>query len=318
MAVARRRRTALDRRCSSPPTASPYGWLMKGDPVSRTGSRVGLRRRQTCRSGRQADLTWELAWQSAGRTEEPWIGPDLLADMRRVADAGATVSWSARWVRLGPPRDPLRPRHRSSRGGSVARSGPSPGRLRFNDDPAFHGVLASAVRIAERRRRQPGQPAPAVTRLRRPGVTRPPAPNRCHCRCRHCWIGGGLGAGCRTGAGRAPPHVVHVFEADDRVGGKLARPSSPGVRWTWPPTPSWPTSRSDRALPRARVDRRAGSRRSRGASMWARHRPAAMPQGLNLGVPTRWVPLARSGILGPAESLRARRTWFSLTSLPPW
>ena len=38
----------------------------------------------------EANLTWELAWQSAGRTEEPWIGPDLLASIRRVAEEGAT------------------------------------------------------------------------------------------------------------------------------------------------------------------------------------------------------------------------------------
>jgi len=35
-----------------------------------------------------------------------------------------------------------------------------------------------------------------------------------------------------------------------------------------------------------------------------------MPPGLNLGVPTRWWPLARSGILSPAESARvARDLW---------
>jgi oxygen-dependent protoporphyrinogen oxidase len=41
-----------------------------------------------------------------------------------------------------------------------------------------------------------------------------------------------------------------------------------------------------------------------GASVWARDRLRPMPDGLNLGVPTRWWPLARSGILTAAESLR--------------
>jgi ferrochelatase len=36
-------------------------------------------------------LTWGVAWQSAGRTADPWIGPDLLVEMRRVADEGATA-----------------------------------------------------------------------------------------------------------------------------------------------------------------------------------------------------------------------------------
>jgi oxygen-dependent protoporphyrinogen oxidase len=41
-----------------------------------------------------------------------------------------------------------------------------------------------------------------------------------------------------------------------------------------------------------------------GASLWVRGRLRAMPDGLNLGVPTRWWPLARSGILSPAGSAR--------------
>ncbi len=42
-----------------------------------------------------------------------------------------------------------------------------------------------------------------------------------------------------------------------------------------------------------------------GASVWARGRLRRLPEGLVLGVPTRWWPLARSGILGPAGLLRA-------------
>ncbi len=36
-------------------------------------------------------LTWGVAWQSAGRTPEPWLGPDLAAEIRRVADEGASA-----------------------------------------------------------------------------------------------------------------------------------------------------------------------------------------------------------------------------------
>ena len=36
-------------------------------------------------------VTWSTAWQSAGRTADAWIGPDLLVEMARVADAGATA-----------------------------------------------------------------------------------------------------------------------------------------------------------------------------------------------------------------------------------
>jgi protoporphyrin/coproporphyrin ferrochelatase len=36
-------------------------------------------------------LSWGVAWQSAGRTADPWIAPELLAEIRRVAAAGSTA-----------------------------------------------------------------------------------------------------------------------------------------------------------------------------------------------------------------------------------
>jgi protoporphyrin/coproporphyrin ferrochelatase len=33
---------------------------------------------------------WSVAWQSAGRTADPWIGPDILEVLPRIADAGAS------------------------------------------------------------------------------------------------------------------------------------------------------------------------------------------------------------------------------------
>ncbi len=43
---------------------------------------------------RAADLagvdTWDLAWQSAGRTPEPWIGPDILDVLRAKRASGVT------------------------------------------------------------------------------------------------------------------------------------------------------------------------------------------------------------------------------------
>ena len=33
---------------------------------------------------------WSVAWQSAGRTADPWIGPDILEVLPRIAEAGAT------------------------------------------------------------------------------------------------------------------------------------------------------------------------------------------------------------------------------------
>ncbi len=33
--------------------------------------------------------SWSLGWQSAGRTPEPWRGPDILDELRRIADEGS-------------------------------------------------------------------------------------------------------------------------------------------------------------------------------------------------------------------------------------
>ncbi len=54
-----------------------------------------------------------------------------------------------------------------------------------------------------------------------------------------------------------------------------------------------------------------------GASIWARGRLRAMPPGLNLGVPTRWWPLARSGILSAGESARVARDLWAPDRHPP-
>ena len=35
-----------------------------------------------------AAATWDVAWQSAGRTPEPWLGPDVLTAIDSLADRG--------------------------------------------------------------------------------------------------------------------------------------------------------------------------------------------------------------------------------------
>lgn len=48
--------------------------------------------RETCAlvAARTGLVRWELAFQSAGRTADPWIGPDILDVIDRLADAGET------------------------------------------------------------------------------------------------------------------------------------------------------------------------------------------------------------------------------------
>jgi ferrochelatase len=97
----------------------------------------------------ETSLTWEVAWQSAGRTEDPWIGPDLLASIRRVADEGATtvvvcpVGFVSDHLEILYDLDIEAAGLAHSLGVAFART-PS-----LNDDPAFLAVLASVVRQAD-------------------------------------------------------------------------------------------------------------------------------------------------------------------------
>ncbi len=63
----------------------------RGRPVPRPGGRSAAD--VAARLGLDAEpgLSWGVAWQSAGRTADPWIGPDLLDEIRRVAGEGATA-----------------------------------------------------------------------------------------------------------------------------------------------------------------------------------------------------------------------------------
>ncbi len=108
------------------------------------------------------------------------------------------------------------------------------------------------------------------------------------------------------GGGPAPD--VHLLETEDRLGGSLCSAEFAG--------------RSVDLAADAFVARRPEATDlcdelgltgqlvapgTSGASLWARGRLRPMPDGLNLGVPTRWWALARSGILSPAEALRVAK-----------
>jgi len=89
---------------------------------------------------------WSVGWQSAGRTPEPWIGPDLLAILPTLVEAGAAgvVVCAAGFVsdHLEVLYD-LDVEGRAEAGGlglAFTRT-PSP-----NADPAFCATLADVVR----------------------------------------------------------------------------------------------------------------------------------------------------------------------------
>jgi len=132
----------------------PERAVAAGDPypdqVRETGSAVAL----LLGLGADPATTWGVAFQSAGRTADPWIGPDLLTEIGRVAADGATavvvcpVGFVSDHLEVLYDLDiEARDRARSA-GVAFART------ASLNDDPAFLDMLAGVVRDA----------APAVVR----------------------------------------------------------------------------------------------------------------------------------------------------------
>ena len=119
-------------------------------PVPRRAARH-RRRPSPTRLGLGRWSGWSIGWQSAGRTAEPWLGPDILAGHRRPrppAEHADGVLVCAVRVRRRPPRGALRPRHRG-RASAPRRPGwRSPAPPCVNDDPA---VMARAGRRVDRR-----------------------------------------------------------------------------------------------------------------------------------------------------------------------
>ncbi len=109
-------------------------------------------------------VSWGVAWQSAGRTPDPWLGPDLLTEIRRVADEGAT---SVVVCAVGFVSDHLEILYDLDiEASGVARSaGVGFARTRsLNDDPRFLDILAGVVRRAV------GEPTPEGPAARAPAA----------------------------------------------------------------------------------------------------------------------------------------------------
>ncbi len=139
-----RGRTAVFFTAHSLPTRALAGGDPYPDQVAETGAAVagalGLDDDPT--------VSWATAWQSAGRTPDPWIGPDLLAEIARVAAEGATavvvcpVGFVADHLEVLYDLD-IEARAAAEASGVAFARTPS-----LNDDPAFVALLADVVRAA--------------------------------------------------------------------------------------------------------------------------------------------------------------------------
>ncbi len=97
---------------------------------------------------REPGLTWSVAWQSAGRTSDPWLGPDLLGEIRRAGDGGATavavcpVGFVSDHLEVLYDLDIEARRVAGAAGLAFART------TSLNDDPRFVAILAGVVERA--------------------------------------------------------------------------------------------------------------------------------------------------------------------------
>ena len=238
-------------------------------------------------------LTWGVAWQSAGRTAEPWIGPDLLDEIRRVAAEGATAVLVCP---VGFVSDHLEVLYDLDiEAEQVARSVG----VRLRPDPVAQRRPALPRPAGHRgpagRRSRGASPVARVVERHGPcGVTAPSRPTV-------AVVGGGIAglaaawelvAGRRSAADGPPPEVI-VLEADGRLGGKLRaervrRPTGGPGRRRLP----GPPARGHRALRPARPVRGAGAGGGhRGVDLG----PGPAPAHARRPVPRRAHPLAAAG-----------------------
>ncbi len=91
------------------------------------------------------DDQWSIAWQSAGRTPEPWLGPDILEVIDELADAGApavlvsAVGFVADHLEVLYDLDIEATRHAQAHGIAFART------ACVNDDRQVMAALAQRV-----------------------------------------------------------------------------------------------------------------------------------------------------------------------------
>jgi ferrochelatase len=93
---------------------------------------------------------WLVAWQSAGRTPDPWLGPDVRDEVRRLADEGSTdavvvcpIGFVADHLEVLYDLDVELAAVAAEWGIGFTRT------ASLNDDPAFVSVLADVIIAAD-------------------------------------------------------------------------------------------------------------------------------------------------------------------------
>lgn len=95
-----------------------------------------------------ASVPWSVAWQSAGRTEQEWLGPDLLTSIDSLAEAGhrsvvvCPIGFVSDHLEVLYDLDIEAASRARDAGMEFTRT------ASLNDDPAFVGILATAIERA--------------------------------------------------------------------------------------------------------------------------------------------------------------------------
>jgi ferrochelatase len=126
----------------------PARVVAEGDPYPRQVQESGADIASLLGLDEAPGVSWGVAWQSAGRTPDPWLGPDLLGELQRVASEGATsvvvcpVGFVSDHLEVLYDLDIEAAGVAHGLGVSFART------ASLNDDPRFVAILADVVRAA--------------------------------------------------------------------------------------------------------------------------------------------------------------------------
>jgi oxygen-dependent protoporphyrinogen oxidase len=253
----------------------------------------------------EGGVSWRVAWQSAGRTPEPWLGPDVLDVLRGLPAEGVGGAVVCPVGFVADHLEVLFDLDVEARAVAEA-AGLAFGRTAsLNDDARFLDLLAEVVQQAAGGGPVAAGEGPATSA----SAAAPPAGRR---RRTVAVVGGGIAGlaaaweltGGPDGPGPGTPEVV-VLEAGPHLGGKL-RTEPFGGR----PVDLGPDGFLGRRPEAAALCREVGlgdqleAIGAAGAAVWAGGRRRTLPAGQLLGVPTRFGPVARSGILGLRGNLR--------------
>ena len=265
-------------RCSSPRTRSPSGrssTIPYPDQLRASADAVAQA------VGLAPWAGWAIAWQSAGRTADPWRGPDILTVLDDLAASGRAdgvlvvpQGFVSDHLEVVYDLDLEARRRAEGLGLAFART-----RV-LNDDPTVMAALADRVRAAasvtesRRRRRRGGRDHRA---RRRPASW----PSRGH---RVVVLDPG------TVGGKLRSTEFDGGTLDDAADAFLAR------------VPEGVALCRDLGLEGTLV-----SPAERRAHVWSQGALRRLPQGQVLGVPTDLDELAESGLLSPAGLAGARR-----------